>query len=203
MATIYLDSNPQLQALAALAFPDYHGRKFEVNSAESIRCPSYWDGGTRSYFAVVKGSTIEHIGECGGLNQPSVPMIALDANTVVLEHRISCGKDMGITFHIHPSRLPQFLPSPKSDNPLTWSQCVVLTATRSLKSSYGGIPNYRYHEAHSDTGITLAEYESAKAELSAMGLLDKRGAITPAGRNAIGMTDLWTLKRERPEVVNG
>jgi hypothetical protein len=58
-------------------------------------------------------------------------------------------------------------------------------ATAGLKSSYGGIPNLRYYESHRRTGITQERWDNAKAACIAAGLLNKAGAITVKGRNAI------------------
>lgn len=79
---------------------------------------------------------------------------------------------------------------------LAWAESVVLAATRSLKSSYAGIKNYRFYEAHERTGITETEWDSAKAVCIQKGLLNRAGAITDDGRNAIEWTRLESLKRE-------
>ena len=67
-------------------------------------------------------------------------------------------------------------PSPR-DDPVTHATC-------SLKSSYGGVSNYRFHEARRYTGITAERYEAAKASLIARKLLNKAGAVTVEGQNA-------------------
>jgi len=82
---------------------------------------------------------------------------------------------------------------------LTWAQSVVLAATRGLKSSYAGIPNYRRHAAQREVGITIEEWETAKAECISKGFLNRAGAITDDGRNVIEWTQLYTLKR--PAVI--
>lgn len=208
--TLYINPNPQMKALAKRVFK-YTGNKFEVVSAESIQCASYWDGGTRSYYAVVDGDTpraidpshllpdsppaptIHVVGECGGMFQPIAPTIAIGPNTVVIRHSIFCGRDMGITFYVNPARLPQYLPA--SSVELSRAEKIVLVATRSYKSSYAGDSMIRYHEAFRQTGITLADWQNAQADCIAKGLLNKRGAITVSGKNAIeGISDLWNLK---------
>src|SRR3990167_5534296 len=209
MSTIHLHANETMEALAKQAF-GYTGRKFQVEARERVHIVSYWDGGTRSYWVVLTmgqggGSTtqttaiVEHgkpelrvVGECGGVGQPTGIDVEIDANTIVAEHVIFCGKDLGIRFYVNPARLPQFLPA--SANELTREQRIVLVATRSYKSSYAGVGNYRYIEAGRETGISLADWERSKAECQQMGLLDKRGAITVDWRNAIGNADLWQFR---------
>jgi hypothetical protein len=208
MNTIHLHANETMEALAKQAF-GYTGRKFQVEAAERKHIVSYWDGGTRSYWAVLtmgqEGSTqptnaivengkpqLRVIGECGGMNKPAGIDVEIDANTIVAEHVIFCGKDLGIRFYVNPARLPQYLPA--SANELTREQRIVLIATRSYKSSYAGMGNYRFVEAQRETGISAAAWERSKAECQQMGLLDKRGAITVEGRNAIGQADLWQYR---------
>ena len=209
MNTIHLRPNETMEALAEQAF-GYTGRKFQVMASEHKHIVSYWDGGTRSYWAVLtmgqgEGSTtqtnaiVEHgkpqlcmVGECGGMGQPAGVDVEIDANTIVAEHVIFCGNDLGIRFYVNPARLPQYLPA--SANELTREQKIVLIATRSYKSSYAGVSNYRYIEARRETGISLADWERSKAECQQMGLLDKRGAITVEGRNVVGQTQLYELR---------
>src|SRR3990167_6457565 len=208
MNTIHLHANETMAAFAKQAF-GYTGRIFQVEARERVHITSYWDGGTRSYWAVLTmrqdASTqptnaittqgkpeLRVVGECGGMGQPAELDVEIDANTIVAEHVIFCGKDLGIRFYVNPARLPQYLPA--SANELTREQRIVLVATRSYKSSYAGVGNYRYIEAGRETGISLADWERSKAECQQMGLLDKRGAITVDGRNAIGNADLWQFR---------
>lgn len=68
---------------------------------------------------------------------------------------------------------------------LTWAETVVLVATRSIKPTYGGISNYRFHTARRETGITPDQWDAAKQMLICRGLLKPSTAITDAGRNAV------------------
>ena len=85
----------------------------------------------------------------------------------------------------------------EGETELTREQRIVLIATRSYKSSYAGVGNYRYIEAARETGISLADWERSKAECQQMGYLDKRGAITVDGRNVVGQTQLYELRHGR------
>lgn len=109
------------------------------------------------------------------------------------------GRFESITIYLNPANLRTDLLPPKPA--LDWAQSVVLAATRSLKSSYAGIRNYRFQEAHERTGITEAEWNSAKDACIASGLLNRAGAITDAGRNAIEWTRLEALKRSNLDLA--
>src|SRR5205085_4155270 len=99
---------------------NYTGHKFSVETHERVTLTSYWDGGTRYYYAVIRlgmtdsalpvkfgdtPATITRIGECGGMGQPNAPTIEITPDTIIAQHTIFCGKDLGITFMVHPSRL--------------------------------------------------------------------------------------------------
>jgi hypothetical protein len=103
---------------------------------------------------------------------------------ICVEHTYFCGKDAGLRFHVHPSGLdPRLLPAKTED--LTNDERIVLYATRSLKSSYNGVKDYRFHAANQDTGITRDRWEAVKTALIERKLLNKAGAITVDGKNAI------------------
>ena len=183
---MYLNLNDDqlVKSVCRKAFPEYTGRKVQIRyNVKSINLQSYWDGGSRSYFAIVRlqDNEILSVPE----NHPAFsPINGIDNFTipegyVVVENRIFCGRDMGLKLHV--SESAPLLES--GDNPgLTKNEKIVLYAT-SYKSSYAGISNYRYHEARRATGINSVDYETVKISLINKGLLDKRGAITNSGRN--------------------
>jgi len=88
----------------------------------------------------------------------------------------------GITIYANKEDIVPLLPEPQE---LTEDEITVLLYTRSLKSSYAGIKNYRFYEAHNRTGITSEQWEKAKENCIRKRLLRKNGSITPKGRNAI------------------
>lgn len=98
-----------------------------------------------------------------------------------------------VRMFVHPDSLLAKLP-PK-DEGVTWAMRVVLVATRSLKSSYGGDPNYRRSEAVSTTGIAVTAYNEARHECVKQGYLTARGAITAAGRTIAGATQLHQMRK--------
>lgn len=187
----------QGRRLVAAAFPDYAGRKFAlVVEPGPMSVGSYWDGGSRNCFAVVR------LADYAALPVPTahpvfdgtIPPLEIPAGCVIVEHSIFCGKDAGITFHVRPDG--GFLPPEKPV--LSFEDRVVLTASVSLKPSYNGIREYRFHEARRECGIGRAAWDATKADLTARGYLNKAGAITAAGRNALPpFADLRRLAKER------
>ncbi len=190
MPKIYVDGqNPLLMRLVAATFPDYTGKKYAIDTAETVDVRSYWDGGSRDYYAVARimpDSTIQSM-EIPQMSMHDPHYVGADRvptnmweNMVIVRHSYFCGKDSGITFIVHPSMITRgLLPSaPTSD--LSEEERKVLYYTRSLKSSYAGIKNYR----QSQSGMTPDAWESAKNALIVKGLLNKAGALTIAGKNA-------------------
>ncbi len=182
-------------ALVHAAFPGYNGRKVSVNPfVGPMTMNSYWSGGSRDYWAVVDMETFKHaeIPENGTMWNPSLgPLKELPLNGAVIRYTMGPYESVGV--YVNAANMNQFL-LPASTIELAHNHKIVLAATQGLKSSYAGIKNYRFHQAHERTGITLERWEAAKAQLIKDGYLNKAGAITDNGRNAIGSTDLYQLK---------
>lgn len=195
--TIYIEPDATVRNIVAATFPDYHGRKFRIDVSDSpLNVRSCWGGGSRSFYRFINLSTFEASSEVPAQSMFDRPLSGADAVVLpdgfaCVEHSIFCGQDSGITIHIRPENSAGLLPAPVE---LTTEQRIVLVATRSLKSSYQGISNYRFHEAHQTTGISLGAWNAAKSELQARDLLDSRGALTVAGRNAAGHDSLYSFR---------
>ena len=196
------DKDAAARSIAAAAFPSYNGRKFRVtvHDAGGMNLASYWDGGSRSYYAILRLSDMKtlEVPQNGSGFDPygygiETPLPAPDF--AVIECSIFCGNDSGITIHVHSSNAAPLLPKVEA---LSWAETVVLVATRGLKSSYAGIKDYRFHESHERTGISRQEWDEAKAQLISRKLLNAAGAITVDGKNAAGgKYDLYSVpKRE-------
>lgn len=164
---------------------------------------SYWSGGSRDYHAVVDLANMHahYVPENGsGFSAadkafgPAGMPLNLPAPGFAVVTRTK-GHRESMRIAIHESDATKLLPKPGPE--LSWAERVVLVATSSLKSSYGGISDYRRHAAMRETDITDAEYTTAKAMLIANGLLNKAGAITNAGRNACPQSQLWGMRKER------
>ena len=197
---MYLEKQ-DIAELVKATYPDYTGCKFQIQTAAKYHLSNYWDGGTKNFAKFAKYENGWKVLDAPETTKNPFNGIAhatmdIPKNGLVVEHSIFCGKDLGITVYLNPESeyLPKFLPQDKPE--LTREQKIVLAAARGLKSSYAGISNYRYHAAHRETGISLDAYEGAKAQLIASGYLNRAGAITLKGRNAIGLTDIYQLKGE-------
>jgi hypothetical protein len=175
--------------VVALAFPHYRGRKFSVRQATAVNCRSYWDGGSKNTFVWVRLDTMQALAlpsshpYYDSVSQ-SVEALPTAPGLVCVEHSIFCGQDMGITFHVHPASGMNLIP-PSVE--LTTTERVVLAATAGYKSSYNG--KTRRDMANDDlrwakqSPISVEGWDAAKASLIHKGLLNKAGAIIPAGRN--------------------
>lgn len=187
MDVIYTN-HPDVIALARRAYPEYSGRKYRVRINEHpINVRSCWDGGSRSYYRFIKldgtTETIEVPAQSAFDAQiPGAEAVPLQPGLACVEHRIFCGKDMGIQIHIHPANAPKYLPAPMD---LSDDERIVLKYTAHLKNSYGGRTNIRYTEAHRETQITPERWAAAQKTLIIKKLLDSRGSVTGDGRNAI------------------
>lgn len=206
--TVALKPNDAAVPMLLKAFPGYSGRKFRItiHNQPGMSLTSCWDGGSRSYYQVIRladgaglavpenGSGFTAVDQAyGPAGLPEAEQLPCPGFAVV-EHSIFCGQDSGLTMHIHADNAAPLLPAPID---LTREQKIVLIATRAYKSSYAGISDYRFVEAQRETGITRAQWDEAKASLIARGMLNKAGAITVDGKNAVsGQYDLWKYRPE-------
>lgn len=188
--------DPLTKRIISTCYPKYTGRKVRISTNIPERLDSYWDEGSIRYYSFYQLST----GKCQDVhsnhpffekNQPSV-LKSLPRDIIIVMHQIFCGKDMGITIYANQEDLTPLLPS-GYDSELTREEKIVLIATRSYKSSYAGVSNYRFYEANRQTGITSVQWETAKSNLINKGLLDKRGSITANGRNIAGWKQLHQI----------
>lgn len=196
MQTIDIEPDAHVRALVSRAFPSYTGKQFKLAISDSpINCASYWDSGNRSYFAFANLATGETSATVPAQSAFDRPVAGLDAVSLpdgfaCIEHNFS-GVRQSITIHIRTSNAAKMLPAQVE---LSRLENIVLAYTRCLKSSYAGIPNYRFHEAHEQTGIKQVEWDLTKASLIDRGLLTKQGALTVAGRNA-AKGDLYAFRK--------
>lgn len=187
MTLLHLTGNePMVRRIVAATYPQYRGRKYRLRVAERVNAASYWDGGSRSYFVFLDLATMEarQAPAQSAFDQEvkGLDVAPLGQNVVCVEHKIFCGRDMGITIHVHPNEVAPLLPA---NTAVSDCERIVLYATRCYKSSYGGVRDYRYHQAVRATGITRAQWDDAIASLQSIGMLRKNKSITPKGRNAV------------------
>ena len=169
-----------MKKMIKACYPGYNGRTIKVSTDVPTDLRSYWSGGSKDDFVFYELSTGKTLGVHS--NHP--------VGLVIVKHTIFQGKDLGITIYGNPENINPLLPPAEE---LSTDEDAVLFFTRSLKSSYAGIKNFRFHEAHREMGITEERWEEAKARLIARKLLNKREAITAAGRNAVG--DRFSYRR--------
>jgi hypothetical protein len=176
-----------LTKIANETFPTYRGKKFTLSTDIPKQLASYWDGGSRDSFAFYNMQTgqAQAVHSNHPMFEPNQPsqLRELPSHIILVEHSILCGKDAGLTFYARTETLTPMIPTKVEVTP---DQQIVLRFTASLKSSYGGVSNLRFVEAKRETGISADRWEAAKTACINTGLLNKAGAITPAGRNAIG-----------------
>jgi hypothetical protein len=197
MQTIHLEPNQVPQALRR----SYSGKKFKAKVCEQVTIPAdagLWSGGTRSTYRYVRltdGETVPVPGQdAAPWDNRKEHTVTLSPGYAVVEHSIFCGADMGLTFYVHPDNAAAMLPAP--DTELTPLERFVLTATRSLKSSYGGRDRYQMacddydclralSPERAERAPSRATWDATKEMLIARGYLNKAGAITTKGRNAV------------------
>jgi len=196
--TIHLDPT----MVPATLRGEYSGRQFRAQVSTQGYVPAdagLWSGGSCSHYTLIELSTGRAVAFPG---QQSAPWDAgrkslefdLPRGFVVREHVVFCGKDLGLRFTVHPEDAAPLLPKPVD---LSHVERLVLMATVGFKSSYGGqdryqmaqnayAPCWKAPDPNKPAFPTRQAWDAAKADLATRGLLDKRGAITVAGRNAIG-----------------
>lgn len=186
-------NHPDVKKIALSAFPSYTGRKFRVSVQESpMSVKSYWDGGTRSYYTFVRLDNAK-AGPAVPVQHPffdkqieGADKVQLVPGLACVEHVIFCGKDLGVTIHIHPDNAPRFLP-PKTD--LTENERIVLKYTGSYKNTYAGETNIRAKYAYREKGMLPEVWFETQKALIAKKLLTKAGALNNAGRNALAQSN--------------
>ena len=160
----------------------YTGRKFKVQVCETMTIPAdagVWGGGSRETYHVMRLATGE---SAAAVNHNAAPWsgrsdrtVDLKDGFVVVEHSIFCGKDMGLTFYVHPDNAAKLLPAPTAE--VSANAYQVLNIICGIKSGYR-------EDEYRREGLTREQVETAKSELRNAGLIDVRGAATVAGRNA-------------------
>lgn len=174
-----------IKAIADECF-GYKGKKFTISTDIPSRIISCWDEGSRNYYAFY--SLVNRKVIAVGDNHPMFTnkpnhLEKLPERVLLVRHTILRGKDMGVTIYANQSDIAPMLP--KNEVELTSDEILVLSYTKQYKSSYAGISDLRYHEAKRTHGTSREAWLTAKESLIEKGLLDKRGAITAKGRNAV------------------
>jgi hypothetical protein len=168
----------------------YNGKKFKAVVCTEMTVPitaGLWQGGSREYFVAVdfdSGRIIEFPNQHNFIQGRSEKQIELKPGFAVVEHVMSCGKDAGLTFYIHPDNASKMLPVPVT---LDDVETHVLHATARYKASYMGRDRYAmaFDDWHDNNAPTRNDWDRAKTSLIEKGLLNKAGAITVTGKNHV------------------
>lgn len=146
---------------------------------------TYWDEGTRYSYSLIdlaSGSLrdIPHVNppQFGG---PDRQRLTMQDGIAVIESYYTGYKHLTKIF-LHPNNAAKLLPAPVE---LSEDEKIVLVFTAGLKPSYGLIKDYRFHKARRKHNITSERWLAAKASCIGRKLLNRAGAITNEGRNAI------------------
>ena len=176
-------NDPSISRIVYAAFPDFEKRgdvRIET-FRPGMNVDSYWSSGHRNYWVIVELSSLKACeGRETGPYQGFSDHATLDTlpQNAALVCRTFSGSLQYITIYVNQESLAPLLPAPIE---ITIEEKKVLFYTRSLKSSYAGIKNYRQHSS----GLNLEVWENAKSSLIDKGLLMKNGALTTAGKNVI------------------
>jgi hypothetical protein len=113
MAKIKPDA--EIKAMVTRCYPDYAGRKFRIAAqVNPLNVASYWDGGSRDYFAfycLTTGKVVPVPAQSAyDKKLPGADRVMLPDGIVCIERSFFCGKDIGITVHVNPANLTKFLP---------------------------------------------------------------------------------------------
>jgi len=91
--------------LVEASFPDYKGRKFAIEISESVYVDRAWGGGSREEIVALtnpSGTFWETHYPMVDVMQAPCGNLPLKPGAVYVVHQIFCGRDMGLTFHVHP-----------------------------------------------------------------------------------------------------
>lgn len=155
----------------------------QVQSCESVSLSGRnWSGGHRNvYFLVDLASGTAIRDDSADVSIVNAAQVSLRPGLAILKHAYA-GTRQYLVLFVHPENLQKFI---EKQAELSDDEARVLWFTRSLKSSYAGIKNYRFSEcSRRFPEMTLERWETAKTSLIAKKLLNRAGAITVNGRNA-------------------
>ena len=177
---MYLEANQVPSHLRA----GYTGKKFQAVPQETVTVPrdaGLWSGGTRDTFTVMELATGRVADASDNITSPwnearQDRLIPLKSGYAVVKHSFFCGNDMGLTFYVHPDDIVKLLPDTAALG-LTDIELKFLAVMRGIKSGYRA-------EYFSRMKLNQTDIDGYKAKFTAMGLLNKAGAITVKGKNA-------------------
>lgn len=192
MSVVHLKmSDPTVRDIIRTTFPDYNGKNVTARIQETVVLyGTMWDDGSKREYKLLRLSDMRVIDiedapymETSRLHEAEIKMEP--GLVVVCLNHFRGTKRLEII-----SSAENITPMLSAPNDLTEDEKTVLVATRSLKSSYAGIKDYRFLEAKRRRGITRERWDEAMNLLKSKKYLSSSGAITVDGRNAVGMESL-------------
>lgn len=185
---MYVDrrQHPLVDKAIKACAPKYTGvQVYIVYGVRSTDMRSAWSDGHRTYFSIVRLTDLEHLtmpeSHAVYSPKPELAKVEIPDGFVCVAHHYA-GTKQYLTIYV-PGEAGLLESGEKLE--LTEEQILVLAATASLKSSYGGVSDYRAHELWQKHRIRRTRTAEIRGQLQEMKLLDKRNAITIAGRNAL------------------
>ena len=177
--------DPSVVTILNMTFPEYNGKNIQIHTQDNV-CffGTMWDGGTRYRYRIfdLKTSQVVSIPPEQFLQPDKLHRDSFSIPDEVVVVRKQDGYREHVELICKANTLVPMLPYKVE---LSETEKTVLYYTASLKSSYGGISNYRFYSANRETKITQTDWNTAKERLIVKGFLDKRGAITILGRNNV------------------
>jgi hypothetical protein len=180
---VYIKPDDTLKQLATQLF-GYRGNKFQVNSATHYQMSNYWNGGSKATCYAINRAGLKVVSPSTKTNDPNNKQahvsLEIPPGIFLIEHRISSGKDLGITVISRPDELDTgALPETHDCND---HELIYLCFTLAYKS------NYRFNEAQRSTNINAEDWNNAKQSCISKGLTDKRGTPNLTGKNIANST---------------
>lgn len=163
----------------------YSGNKFRAESVTSLTIHAdagLWSGGSRDSYSAIELATGNEIPLP---HQSSAPWdaarverkIDLRPGYAIIRASMFQGKDMGLIYYVHPDDIAKLLPK-DSGAELSQNEKKVLYIIKSRKSAYRA-------DEYRRALIGSFELDAIKSRLISLDLLNKAGAITVKGRNAV------------------
>jgi hypothetical protein len=181
MKTIYTNDRAAMEIFGR-AFPSTNFREIRVCEFYGpMPLRSYWDGGCRDFFRVVRisdGVSLASIPQNGTpFDDASLELSALPDGFAVAVHTYSGQRQFG-ALYLNAANITPMLPAGGDD--LSDDEKTVLKLVRSYVSSY------RRAEA-ARSGVDAARYDAAVSALKARKLLSAQGGCTTEGKNVAAM----------------
>jgi hypothetical protein len=207
-------TDPLVKRIVMATFPSYRGRKISiVPQRYPLNCKSYWDGGSRDYFAFLRLDTfaVAPMPAQSAFDRDirGAESVTLPAGVICVEHSIFCGRDVGIRIHCNPENLVSMLPATHP----------------ALLPAAPAEPKYSVVESkvwlHKESGRRVSQYgacpwtndaDKADWELASVGwtLYDRQANTVGCGRvpwptrdAAQAQADEWNAKRTALAVTYG